>query len=66
MKDKEYATFLQYAMEFFPDQDRLWKKDSHGEHKLVLQPDQQLEVLQQVHDNIGHKQFYATRATLLL
>ena len=53
-------------MEFFPDQDRLWKKDSHGEHKLVLQPDRRLKVLRQVHDNIGHKRFYATRATLLL
>jgi hypothetical protein len=55
MKDKEYATFLRYATEFFPDHDRLWRKDSHGEHKLVLHPERRLAVLRQVHDNIGHK-----------
>ena len=66
MTDKEYATFLRYATEFFPDQDRLWRKDAQGAHKLVLHPERRLEVLRQVHDNIGHKHFYTTRATLLL
>ena len=65
LTDKQYATFIRYATEFFPDQDRLWRKDSHGAHKLVLHPERRLYVLRHIHDNIGHHRFYATRATLL-
>ena len=36
LSDKEYATFLRYCTEFFPDHDRLWQKDSQGAHKLVI------------------------------
>jgi hypothetical protein len=63
--DKQYATFIRYATEFFPDSDRLWRKDSQGAHKLVVKPDRRLYILRHVHDNIGHRRFYATHATLL-
>jgi hypothetical protein len=65
MKDSDYATFMRYAMEFFLDGDRLWKKHAQGEHKLVIPESRRFAVLQAVHENIGHKRFYATRAAIL-
>jgi Integrase zinc binding domain len=62
--DSGYASFVRYATEFFLDRDRLWRKDSHGAHKLVIPKERRLGILRAVHDNIGHKRFYATRKTL--
>jgi hypothetical protein len=53
LSDKQYATFIHYAMEFFPDSDWLWRKDPQGAHKLVVKPDRRLYILRHVHDNIG-------------
>jgi hypothetical protein len=39
LTDKQYTTFIRYATEFFPDGDRLWRKDLHGAHKLVVHPE---------------------------
>jgi hypothetical protein len=36
--DAEYATFVWYCMDFFVDDNRLWHKDTHGAHKLVIPP----------------------------
>jgi hypothetical protein len=36
--DAEYVTFVQYCMDFFVDDNWLWRKDSHGTHKLVIPP----------------------------
>jgi hypothetical protein len=30
LSDAEYATFVQYCMDFFVANNRLWRKDSHG------------------------------------
>jgi hypothetical protein len=30
--------FMRYCMDFFVDDNRLWRKDSHGAHKLVIPP----------------------------
>jgi hypothetical protein len=54
LTDKQYMTFIRYATEFFPDGDRLWRKDSHGAHKLVVHPERRVHILRNVHDNIGH------------
>ena len=36
LTDTQYATFIPYCQEFFLDRRALWRKDSHGEHKLVV------------------------------
>jgi hypothetical protein len=36
LSDTEYATFVQYCMDFFVDNNRLWSKNSHDAHKLVI------------------------------
>jgi hypothetical protein len=38
LSDAEYATFVRYCMDFFVDNNRLWRKNSHGAHKLVIPP----------------------------
>ena len=65
MSDSDFASFMRYATEFFVDGDRLWKKDPHGKHKLVVERNSRWKVLVGTHDNIGHKGFYPTRATIL-
>jgi hypothetical protein len=64
LSDPEYSTFLRYCLEFFVDSDNLWRKDSHGAHKIVVLPARRMEVMRGAHDDIGHKGFYATRATI--
>jgi hypothetical protein len=44
LSDTEYATFMQYCTDFFIDDNRIWHKDSHGAHKLVISPGRQLDV----------------------
>ena len=34
--DAEYELFVKYCVEFFVAQEKLWKKDYKGEHKLVI------------------------------
>jgi hypothetical protein len=65
LSDAEYSTFLRYCLEFFIDSDNLWRKNSHGAHKLVVAPDRRMEVMRGAHNDIGHKGFYATRATIM-
>ena len=65
MSDTEYTTFLRYCLEFFVDSENLWRKDSHGAHKIVVIPNCRMEVMRGCHDDIGHKGFYATRATIM-
>ena len=38
MTDEEYKTFMRYCTEFFlaGKDDRLWRKDSRGAHKIVI------------------------------
>jgi hypothetical protein len=38
LSNAEYATFMRYCMDFFVDDNQLWRKDSHGTHKLVIPP----------------------------
>ena len=45
LSDAEYSTFMRYCTEFFIDEGRLWRKDSHGAHKLIVWPHQRLNVM---------------------
>ena len=39
LSDEEYIKFIRYAMHFFVDDNKLWRKDRQGAHKLVIFPD---------------------------
>src|SRR5215470_9911135 len=62
LSDEDYTRFVRYSLQFFKDGPRLWRKDSHGAHKLVLNEDKRIRVMRAAHDDLGHKGFYATRA----
>jgi hypothetical protein len=62
LSDAEYATFVQYCTDFFVDDNRLWCKDSHSAHKLVIPPGRRLDIICIAHDSLRHEAFYATKA----
>jgi hypothetical protein len=53
---------VRYCTNFFVDNNQLWRKDSHGAHKLVISSGQRLSIIHTAHDSLGHKAFYATKA----
>ena len=66
MADEEYKTFMQYCTEFFlaGEDDRLWRKDPRGAHKIVILQERRLFLMSLAHDDVGHHGFYATNALL--
>ena len=66
LSDADYATFVRYCSEFFLDSGNLWRKDSHGAHKIVATPDRRLQIIRAAHDDIGHKMIFATKALIAL
>jgi Integrase zinc binding domain len=65
MSDTKYSTFLRFTTGFFKDSKHLWQWHPHGVHQLIIWQSRWLAILQSIHDNISHKQFYATRAAVL-
>ena len=66
MKDSEYETFLRYCTEFFVSSDRLWRKDSKGEHKLVIAQDRRMFIITMAHNDTGHHGYFATYSLISL
>jgi reverse transcriptase-like protein len=64
MSDAEYTSFMRYCTEFFVSDNRLWRKDSKGNHRVVVAQDRRLFLLSAAHDNVGHHGFYVTNALL--
>ena len=48
--DKVYAAFLRYCTHFFMKDDRLWRKDPQGHHKLVIELNKCPAILVSAHD----------------
>lgn len=65
MHDNDYAPFVKYSQHFVLRENRLWRKDNHGKHQLVLEPHRRLSVIRQAHDEIGHRGVYSTHAHLI-
>ncbi|OBZ76577.1 Transposon Tf2-6 polyprotein [Grifola frondosa] len=62
--DADYEAFVKFAVGFFCDDHRLWKRDPLGAHKLVVATSDRLRVLKACHDDIGHRGAYATRSAV--
>jgi hypothetical protein len=65
MTDEEFRQFLRYTFEFFVIDNKLWRKDRHGKHKLVIPPDRRLQLIKDAHDSLGHKGMFSVRSRLL-
>jgi hypothetical protein len=56
---------MQYSSRFFFSNGKLWRRDTHGRHKIVVPKEKRYELLKEVHDILGHKKIYAVRMQLL-
>lgn len=57
---KELKDLVRKLSGFFVANGRLWKKDPKLEHKLVIGKEKKLDLLQQAHDDAGHKGILTT------
>jgi len=55
LTEAEVWRLVKYALQFFLLDGKLMRGDIQGWHKVVLPEHHQLDILQQVHDQLGHK-----------
>src|SRR6202044_1200732 len=57
---------MRYCTDFFlsQDDDRLWRRDPKGNHKIVIPKNRRLFLIAAAHDDVGHHGFYATNSLL--
>ncbi|KAG2739305.1 hypothetical protein P692DRAFT_20756330, partial [Suillus brevipes Sb2] len=58
LSDHEFAVFVNYAARFFVLEGKLWHREPHGRHQLVVQLHKRLRILKEAHDDLGHKGVY--------
>ena len=56
--ENDLRKFTRYASEFFVLDMKLWRKDRHSRHKIVVPEGKRLELIHQAHDDLGHKGTY--------
>ena len=65
MTDKDYKHLVKTSRRFFVDEeDRLYRRDPDGAHKLVVEKDKRMFMMKAAHDNLGHRGFYATKTLI--
>jgi hypothetical protein len=64
LSDSDFCKFMQYSSGFFFSNSKLWRRDTHRKHKIVVPKEKRYELLKEVHDILGHK-IYAVRMQLL-
>jgi hypothetical protein len=57
--------FMQYSAGFFFSNGKLWCRNMHRRHKIVVPKEKSYELLKEVHDILGHKKIYAMQMQLL-
>ena len=65
MHDAEFRQFLWYCSEFFMKNNKLWRRDPHGRHKIIVPVDKRFAIINEAHEALGHKKIYAVRIQLL-
>jgi len=63
--ESEWRRLISYMLCFFIHADNLWRKNTHGEHKIVIPSGRWLKLLTQAHDEVDHRGMYATRTHLV-
>ena len=65
LTEKIKLRFLQHARKFFLRGGKLWQQEQKGRHQQVVEEEgMSYQLLKESHDQLGHKEFYATRCTL--
>jgi hypothetical protein len=65
LSDSDFCKFMQYSSGFLFSNGKLWHRDTHGKHKIVVLKEKRYELLTEVHDILGHKKIYAVWMQLL-
>jgi hypothetical protein len=65
LSDSDFHKFMQYSSGFFFSNGKLWRRDTHGKHKIVVLKEKRYELLKEIHDILGHKKIYAVQMQLL-
>src|SRR6201746_704748 len=55
LSEAEFKSFVAYATTFFLLNDKLWRRDSHGRHQLVVPSERQSQLMKEAHDELGPK-----------
>src|SRR5713226_4601894 len=66
MSDTVYSRFVRYAIRFFVQSGRLWRKEPQGSHCLVAPIQSRMAILRAAHDDVAHKGYFATNALLAI
>ncbi|KAJ3571153.1 hypothetical protein NP233_g3932 [Leucocoprinus birnbaumii] len=65
LTDEAFKRFIRYSANFFIRDEKLWRKDPKLKHKLVIPQNGRFKLIQQAHDDLGHKGIFTTRIRLL-
>ncbi|KAJ2911441.1 hypothetical protein MD484_g8972, partial [Candolleomyces efflorescens] len=65
LSDAAYQSLVRYSFEFFVLGGKLWRKVATGAHQLYVPEDRRYSIVQQAHDELGHKGVFTVRARLL-
>ena len=63
--ESDFKKLVRAASPFFILNDQLWRRHPQGRHQLVIQEHKRLDLLKQVHDDLGHKGIFVVRNRLL-
>ena len=66
LSDEGYRQFIRQAMDYFLQGDRMFRKSTKGNPKLVPPSRDRLRLIRYAHDSIGHKGVFATSRCLLV
>ena len=63
-KELKFKNFLRIARNYFCKNEKLYKRDVEGNHKLVVPKERRTSVMKAAHDSLGHRMFFATKSLL--
>jgi len=62
--DYRFKNFLRVVRNYFLKNDRLYKRDIDGNHRLVAPKNKRTHMMKAAHDSLGHRMFFATKSLL--
>ena len=65
LTEKQFRGLVKKASRYFILEDKFWKRDQHGKHKLVVPETKRLALIHEAHDRLGHKGMFSVRMRLL-
>jgi len=64
-ENKEFVKLVKYSRLYYIDKnDRLFRRSSDGENKLVVPKENRMYVMRASHDSLGHRGIYATKSLI--